>query len=83
MSNFKINNKFYNLTLKVNFIDKLFIKILIKKIISNQENSVCFNKFGFYWFIELNKFGNFLITKKQDNHNLIFCAYKKNIKGVR
>lgn len=77
MNTITIHKNNYNLTLDtINFIDKIFIKSGIKKLINNQEKIVDFKKFGNVWRLESTALGKYLISKKSKQNTLYFCAYK-------
>lgn len=77
MKTLTIHKNNYNLTLDtISFIDKIFIKSGIKKLINNQDKIVDFKKFGSSWRLEATALGKYLISKKSKENTLYFCAYK-------
>jgi hypothetical protein len=77
MSKLMINNCICYSTLRVNFIDKFFIKNLIKNLLKNKNKIIHFEQIGTEWLIESTAFGRYLVTKKTKYKTLYFCIYKK------
>ena len=78
----RINNHEYLSTIKIGFLDKFFIKKVLKYLMRSRLDIINTQNFLGNWIIESNSLNNFLISKKTKNNTLHFCIYK-NIKGVQ
>lgn len=78
----KINNQKYLSTIKIGFLDKIFLKRALKYLMRSRLDIINTKNFLDSWTIESNSLNNFLISKKTKNNTLHFCIYK-NIKGVQ